>query len=216
MSAINTARINYLYKEYFKEVSKKNNDLKYDENRKYYAETLEHFKEMEQNGDFEKEIDIEIATFKYCDENIEKAFIIKIDGKNYMKNNYYTNDLFFDKDGKIKSYTPNFHHNLKSFKIRTSLMKIIANKVINIYKYSINSLYRIYDDADTLTDIIYNILSQNIGELIRVNYERMKTIKENKNKPYRYQKLFEYKILKEPLEVYTDMITLEDYIKMLI
>lgn len=216
MSAINTVRINYLYKEYFKEVSKKNNDLKYDENRNYYTETLEHFKEMEQNGDFEKEIDIEIAIFKYCDENIEKAFIIKIDGKNYMKNNYYTNDLFFDKDGKIKSYTPNFHHNLKSFKIRTSLMKIIANKIINIYKYSINSLYRIYDDADTLTDIIYNILSQNIGELIRVNYERMKTIKENKNKPYRYQKLFEYKILKEPLEVYTDMITLEDYIKMLI
>ena len=54
MSAINTTRINYLYKEYFKEVSKKNNDLKYDENGKYYAETVEHFKEMEQNGDFEK------------------------------------------------------------------------------------------------------------------------------------------------------------------
>ena len=214
MSSINSRRINYLYKELHKEVSKNNYDLKYDEKKEEHTHTIDALQTLENNKSLDEEVNIIIASFKYNDENIEKAFIIKINNMLFNKNNPYTTDLYINNAKEVKTYTPQYHHNLQSYNINTTLTKIIANKLINIANYSINNLY-VIDENKPFEVIVYNILSHNIGELIRLRYEMFKIIKDNKRKRFNERLIFEYKILKEPLEKYNRILTLQEYINIL-
>lgn len=214
MSSINSRRINYLYKELYKEVSKNNYNLKYDEKKEEHTHTIEALHTLENNKLLDEEVNIIIASFKYNDENIEKAFIVKINDTLFNKNNPYTIDLYINDAKEVKSYTPQYHHNLQSYNINTTLTKIIANKLINVANYSINNLY-VIDENKQFEVIVYNILSHNIGELIRLRYEMFKIIKDNKRKRFNERLIFEYKILKEPLERYNKLLTLQEYINIL-
>ena len=214
MSSINSRRINYLYKELYKEVSKNNYNLKYDEKKEEHTHTIEALQTLENNKLLDEEVNIIIASFKYNDENIEKAFIVKINDTLFNKNNPYTIDLYINDAKEVKSYTPQYHHNLQSYNIKTTLTKIIANKLINVANYSINNLY-VIDENKQFEVIVYNILSHNIGELIRLRYEMFKIIKDNKRKRFNERLIFEYKILKEPLEKYNKLLTLQEYINIL-
>ena len=214
MSSINSRRINYLYKELHKEVSRNNYNLKYDEKKEEHTHTIEALQTLENNKLLDEEVNIIIASFKYNDENIEKAFIIKINDTLFNKNNPYTIDLYINDANEVKTYTPQYHHDLHSYNINTTLTKIIANKLINIANYSINNLY-VIDENKQFEVIVYNILSHNIGELIRLRYDMFKIIKDNKRRRFNERLIFEYKILKEPLERYNKILTLQEYINIL-